>query len=272
MDGNRGSLILGGDNVDGDITIKNASAQNTVLIDGNGASLTLGGNGADGDIVVKNAAGEALLTLIGQHGNMVLGSNGADGDLTLKSSNGENAIVLNGDQGSITAGGIGTNGDIIVKNNNDIETIKITGSNGDIQFLNADFAEEFEIESQVFSSVTPGTVMALNDSGRLIPCNNAYDSKVVGVVAGAGNYQPALVLDRNGGKNRLPVAMIGKVYCQATADDTPIRIGDLLTTSDKTGHAMKASDRQRALGTVIGKALGNLADGDGMIPVLVNLQ
>jgi hypothetical protein len=49
-----------------------------------------------------------------------------------------------GSDGVVTVGGQAVNGDIIVKNSNDMETIKITGSNGDIEFLNANVAEEFE--------------------------------------------------------------------------------------------------------------------------------
>jgi hypothetical protein len=56
------------------------------------------------------------------------------------------------------------------------------------------------------------------------------------------------------------------------ASDTPIDIGDLLTTSATPGHAMKASDPQRALGAVIGKALRPLTSGRKLIPVLVALQ
>jgi hypothetical protein len=35
---------------------------------------------------------------------------------------------------------------------------------------------------------------------------------------------------------------------------------------------MKAEDPVRAFGTVIGKALGSLKEGIGMIPILVTLQ
>ncbi len=49
-----------------------------------------------------------------------------------------------------------------------------------------------------------------------------------------------------------------------------IQPGDLLVSSDTPGHAMKAVDAQ--VGTVIGKALGSLDSGTGVIPVLVTLQ
>ena len=49
-----------------------------------------------------------------------------------------------------------------------------------------------------------------------------------------------------------------------------IQPGDLLVSSDTPGHAMKATDPQ--VGTVIGKALGSLDSGTGVIPVLVTLH
>ncbi len=51
-----------------------------------------------------------------------------------------------------------------------------------------------------------------------------------------------------------------------------IAFGDLLTTSETPGHAMRAADPLRAFGSVIGKALAPLAEGDGLIPILVALR
>jgi hypothetical protein len=69
-----------------------------------------------------------------------------------------------------------------------------------------------------------------------------------------------------------PVALTGRVYCQADASNGAIQPGDLLTTSDTPGHAMKVTDHQRAQGAVIGKAMTALADGKGLVLVLVSLQ
>ena len=51
-----------------------------------------------------------------------------------------------------------------------------------------------------------------------------------------------------------------------------IHAGDLLTSSPHAGYAMKVSDRAQANGAVIGKALGNLDSGTGLIPVMVTLK
>jgi hypothetical protein len=49
-------------------------------------------------------------------------------------------------------------------------------------------------------------------------------------------------------------------------------VGDLLTTSSTPGHAMKASESQKAFGSIIGKALRGLREGQGLIPILIALQ
>jgi hypothetical protein len=51
-----------------------------------------------------------------------------------------------------------------------------------------------------------------------------------------------------------------------------IHAGDMLVSSPHAGYAMKADNSQIKFGSVIGKALGDLADGTGLIPVMVTLK
>jgi hypothetical protein len=145
---------------------------------------------------------------------------------------------------------------------------------GDVVLGGADCAEDFTVCDA--DQVEPGTVMVLGDDGALRPSQGAYDTRVAGVVSGAGAYRPALILDRvdvaGSPAGRLPVAMVGKVYCKVDATHDPIAVGDLLTTSPTPGHAMKVSDRGQAIGAVIGKALQACASGRGLIPILASLQ
>lgn len=142
---------------------------------------------------------------------------------------------------------------------------------GDIRLLNADCAEDFDIIDA--ESIDPGTVMVLSPAGGLQLSHRAYDKRVAGVISGAGDYQPGLILDkRPTGNPRKPVALMGKVFCKVDAKYGPIEIGDLLTTSDTPGHAMKASDSGKAFGSVLGKALQPWTKGEGLIPILVTLQ
>ncbi len=142
---------------------------------------------------------------------------------------------------------------------------------GDIRLLNADCAEDFDIcETE---DVEAGTVMVLGDEGVLYPSRQAYDKRVAGVVSGAGQYKPGIVLDKQEtGKLRKPIALMGKVYCKVDAAFGSIETGDLLTSSPTPGHAMKVSDPTQAFGTVIGKALRPFSDGQGLLPVLIALQ
>ena len=115
--------------------------------------------------------------------------------------------------------------------------------------------------------------MAISTDGALDVSSHAYDKKVAGVISGAGSYRPAVILDKQSSdEGRPPVALFGKVYCKVDAQYAAIEVGDLLTTSDTAGHAMKACDAGRAFGAVIGKALGGLTDGRGLIPILISLQ
>ncbi|MCC6317463.1 MAG: hypothetical protein IT361_07175 [Gemmatimonadaceae bacterium] len=142
---------------------------------------------------------------------------------------------------------------------------------GDILLANADGAEDFDVVDT--AAATPGTVMVIGDRGVLRPSGEAYDKAVVGIVSGAGSFRPALILDRQGpADDRAPIALFGKACCKVTADNGPIAVGDLLTTSPTPGHAMRASDPMRAFGSVIGKALAPLSHGNGLIPILIALQ
>ncbi len=142
---------------------------------------------------------------------------------------------------------------------------------GDILLTNADCAEDFDIAC--VDQIEPGTVMVIDNDGALQQSNQAYDKRVAGVISGAGNYKPGIVLDKQASSNnRMPVALLGKVYCKVDARDASVEVGDLLTSSSTPGHAMKVTDHQHAFGAVIGKALRPLKDGLGLIPILIALQ
>ena len=140
----------------------------------------------------------------------------------------------------------------------------------DVSISNGDCAEEFELAGA--EAIEPGTLMSFRVDGTLCPSSAAYDNKVAGVISGAGEYKPGIVLDRRKGGNRAAIALLGKVCCKVDAEYAPIEVGDLLTSSATAGHAMKATDPGKAFGSVIGKALRSQREGRGMIPVLVALQ
>ena len=109
--------------------------------------------------------------------------------------------------------------------------------------------------------------------GQLKLSTRAYDTQVAGVVSGANGINPGISLQQEGalagGQN---VALTGRVYVCADATYGAIKPGDLLTTSDTPGFAMKVTDHARAQGTTLGKAMSGLKEGKGMVLVLVTLQ
>jgi len=165
----------------------------------------------------------------------------------------------------LNVGIAGRNPALSVQGNGDVEVA------GDLLLSGADCAEEFDVA--VGETAEPGMVMVLDGEGALRPGTKAYDRRVAGIVSGAGEFRPALRLDRQTDREgRMPLALAGKVYCKVDARYAPIDAGDLLTTSPTRGHAMKASDPAQAFGAVLGKALRPLEQGTGVIPILVALQ
>ena len=285
LDAGSGNALLGGNGADGDILLMpaNATSQSTaastIHMSGDSGNIRAGGNGVDGDIILRGNNGVDVIHIDGGNGNFFAGGNGADGDLVLRAGNGADRIHINAQHGNMHIGGNGADGDILVypasgdNNTTSQATIHINGDSGDIILQNADFAEDFTVSGQIEPAAIPGAVMVLCEDGSVEPCAEAYDPRAVGVISGAGGYKPGIIMDKQrGSANRHPVALVGKVYCKADASYGPIKGGDLLTTSPTPGHAMRAADRQRAFGATLGKALGPLDEGTGLVPVLVNLQ
>ncbi|HEV2386044.1 MAG TPA: hypothetical protein VGS20_02200 [Candidatus Acidoferrales bacterium] len=115
--------------------------------------------------------------------------------------------------------------------------------------------------------------MVIQEGDVLQMSESPYDKRVAGVISGAGNLKPAIVLGKHSSKdNRMPLALLGKVYCKVDAGSSAVEVGDLLTTAPTPDQAMKATDPVRAFGAVLGKALEPLNAGQGLIPILVALQ
>src|SRR5205823_4215481 len=135
-------------------------------------------------------------------------------------------------------------------------------------------AEPFDVADA--ADAEPGTVLVINEHrpGSLKVSYRPNDPKVAGVVSGAGGLHAGLTLRTDGSATRDErlVALAGRVFCKAEARSSPIRPGDLLTTSGLAGHAMKAVDRQAAQGAILGKAMTALDAGTGLVLALVNLQ
>jgi hypothetical protein len=238
---------------------------NTGTDGGNGVSgVSTGGHGVYGQSAGNGASDSQTVSpysgVCGVHvgnGPGVLGVGKANSGVIAISTAGI-GLFAEGPQGAAKF-----NGDLIVNGN-------ITVSK-DVTLTGADCAEQFD--SAEAQQLEPGTVVVIDKDGALRESRYAYDKKVAGVVSGAGEYKPAIVLDRRPSESgRTLVAMVGKVYCKVDADYAPIDVGDLLTASPTPGHAMKANDPAQSFGTVIGKALRPIPYGRALIPILVALQ
>jgi len=135
-----------------------------------------------------------------------------------------------------------------------------------------DLAEPFPTADE---HLKKGAVMVIDarHPGQLKLSDHAYDTCVAGIISGAQGINPGISLHQEGVmESGQDIALSGRVYVQADATFGSIEPGDLLTTSDTPGHAMKVTDRARAQGAVLGKAMSSLAEGKGMVLMLVTLQ
>jgi hypothetical protein len=128
----------------------------------------------------------------------------------------------------------------------------------------------------VVGDVTSGTVLVIGEDGKLQPSTTSYDTRVAGIVSTEPGV--SLGIKEGGNPGEQIIAVAGRVPCKVDASSAPIHAGDLLTTSDNPGYAMKAEKVSSGTlkfylpGTVIGKAMGSLESGTGTIEVLVTLQ
>lgn len=297
LKGDSADLLIGDKDNAGGIYVRDKTGKNVFKLSGFGASLSIGASDNGGEISVVDGAGKIILHLKSKNGDVAVRDNDGNdaihldggnqsivmrnGHIRLTGAGDKRRIFLDGPGANVWLGGNGEAGDLMLFHEDQVvatqddwtkATVWLSGHNGDIVLKNADCAEEFDLSQS--EEVEPGTVMVLSEDGTLHQSQEPYDKKVAGVVSGASDLRPAIVLDRkhSNQSKRVPVALVGKVYCKADAQYSPIAVGDLLTTSSTPGHAMKASDPLRAFGAVIGKALGTLNEGRALIPVLVALQ
>jgi hypothetical protein len=149
------------------------------------------------------------------------------------------------------------------------EELEITG--GSDLSENFDVAPAFGVEAPL-----PGMVVSIDpgEPGRLRLSGTAYDPLVAGIVSGAGGVETGLIMGQRGSvaDGDHAIALVGRVYVLVDAAYGAVRPGDLLTTSETPGHAMRAADRERAHGAILGKAMTGLDSGRGLVLVLVTLQ
>ncbi len=116
----------------------------------------------------------------------------------------------------------------------------------------------------------PGDVLVVGPNGHLSRSTQSNQASVVGVYS----TKPAFVGGSEDGadpNSKIPLAVVGIVPVKVSAENGAIQPGDLLVASSLPGHAMRAPVNP-APGTVIGKALGTLNSGAGIVEMLVMLR
>ena len=266
------------------------------LTDSNGGNKSGFVQGINGDVVLLTES-RAALVVKDVSGNVGIGANTPQakfhvvgtswfqGDTTpLPAAAGKGIIVgFSGEQGYISSFdygtftpknlllnlgggnvGIGTTAPqakLDVAGTTKTNILQITGG--------SDLAENFEIAD----NARPGMVVAIAPKGRLSIARGAYNTRVAGIISGANNLSAGMILPNlPGAKRSMPVALNGRVWVYSDATRQPIKAGDLLTTSNTPGYAMKAANYRRAQGAIIGKAMTELKSGKGLVLVLVSLQ
>jgi hypothetical protein len=271
---------VSGANNGGLVQLFQPSGTNTVSLFGNGSQIsTYGSDGLERVRLWGPAYGEVLLknSLAGNQTAVQLTANGSSGGiLLLNNTNGLQRAVIAGNNGGGSCNLYRSDGAATITMNADdgagsglitTSVLQITGG--------ADLSEQFDIES-ADGAIQPGMVVCIDPEhpGQLAVSSKSYDRAVAGIVSGAGGVKPGMLMGHQGtlADGKHPVALTGRVFCWADASAGPILPGDLLTTSMTPGHAMKVTDSTHAQGAILGKAMGSLQTGKGLVLILVTLQ
>lgn len=151
-------------------------------------------------------------------------------------------------------------------------TVQSTAYVGSACATGGDYAESVDVTGQK-AAFEPGDVISIDPDhpGHFVKSSSPYST----LVAGIYSTKPGFTGRRQSGPQgagEIPMAMVGIVPTKVSAESGPIHTGDLLVTSTLLGYAMKGSDGTRTSGAIVGKALGDLKSGTGVIEVLVSLQ
>ncbi len=242
---------------------------------GNGlVGTSTGADGAVGNSISGNGVGGTSST-----GTGVVGRSGFDGVLGVSShaSGGSRAAGVE----AVNTGG----GDIFVGVNfTGSQVARIDGGgkgffDGGTQTGGADYAEAMRT-SVATKALAPGDVLAIDPRhGNEVTASSVpYSPSVVGVYSTKPSVLAVGDRSIDDLAGTVPVAMLGVVPTNVSAENGSVRAGDLLTTSRTPGYAMKA----RAVrvdgvelyptGAILGKALEALRGNRGVIDVLVTVR
>jgi hypothetical protein len=257
---------------------------------------------ASAALVIENPAGSQSImafTFAGVQKGSVRSDSG--GNLVINAASG--SIFLNGDFGGAAI--LRPPGLLTVAGNLQVQgTLLAPAKSGCVvdQFVNR-HDEPLEQGDLVIISANQSSLYYASDDipiPEVDMAGAAYDTRVCGIVLGVHGEMPK----KSGGKRekgeektpalsrmftpeelekidrrKVSPGQVGHMvtlgtyaHCKVDASFGAIEIGDPLTTSPTKGHAQKAVNLANAAGAIVGKALGSLKKGKGVIPVLVTLR
>lgn len=259
----------------------------TATAQGNGNLYVRQGDGSTGVALYgNNGTGGGGVTVFRDDGTFagqltVANATQDDGYLGLANRAGATRFYARASSSSDSQGGY-----VGIRNAAGVETITLNGDNdaaGDGRITTmelqitggSDLSEQFDITASEARPL-PGMVVCIDpkNPGQLMLSSRAHDRTVAGIVSGAGGVKPGMLMGQRGtaADGKHPVALTGRVYCWMDASHGAIEPGDLITTSDTPGHGMKVLHHTQAQGAILGKAMTGLAEGKGLVLVLVSLQ
>jgi hypothetical protein len=133
-------------------------------------------------------------------------------------------------------------------------------------YSNPDIAEKMSSKEKLdFGDVVSADK---NNPLHVVKSKAAYDKAVIGIVS----ESPTMVIGNINGTSGTEIAVVGRVKVKANDNNGNIEIGDLLTTSNEEGYAMKCKDINKCKGAIVGKSLEPLEQQKGKIWILIAMQ
>jgi len=115
--------------------------------------------------------------------------------------------------------------------------------------------------------IEDGTLIC-TDKESIKPCDISFNASMYGVVVG----KPATALESDLTENAYLVVASGKAMVRVSTVSGKIKAGELLTSSDKAGIAVKADRNGYVLGTALGDYEVDDPDQIGQILVSINVH
>jgi hypothetical protein len=290
-----GNNVDGGDNVAFGVyaLFDNTSGNfNTAVGDNSGgttgsssSNTFLGFSASNSVNPINNATAVGANAIVGESNALILGGTGKNAvavgigtatpytdyalDVETIKSNGviNGGVVVNANGGNLYLGMTNT------VHKFRVDTNGVAYADGGFVASGADFAESVSVRGRR-SLYQPGDLLEIASGAHrtLTLSQLPYSTRVAGIYS----TKPGVLASPHGIDEKIdgevPLAIVGIVPCNVTAENGAIHEGDLLVASSRPGYAMKGTDRRRMLGAVVGKALEPLSNGTGSIQVLVTLQ